>query len=199
MCQFIESIRIQDGQIQLLDYHNDRFNTTRKLFFCVEEKWDLKHFIRIPEEYRIGIVKCRLCYDIEITEIQFAFYNPRTIEELKLVPAQLNYAYKSADRTALELLTHSLTDFQDALIVKDGKISDTSYSNIIFRKNKSWYTPNSPLLKGVMREYLLDEDRIKEIGISPKDLRFFDAFMLINAMLPFDPERAIAIKNIIAL
>lgn len=199
MCQFIESIRIQDGQIQLLDYHNDRFNATRKLFFCVEEEWDLKHFIRVPEEYRTGVVKCRLCYDIEITEIQFAFYNPRRIEELKLIPAQFNYAYKSADRTALELLTYSLESNQDALIVKDGKISDTSFSNVIFRKNKRWYTPNSPLLKGVMREYLLDEDRITEMGIGPKDLRLFDAFMLINAMLPFDSERAIAIKNIIEL
>lgn len=199
MSQFIESIRIEDGNIELLDYHNERFNTTRKLFFCVDDEWDLKHFIQIPDKYKTGLVKCRIVYDIEIQEVQFSFYKSKNISNLKLVKASIHYAYKSTDRDKLEQLKKLAAPAVEVLIVNDGKISDTSFSNIIFRKEGQWFTSDSPLLAGVMRESLLNEGVIEEIPIRTEDLKYFDAFMLVNAMLDFDPSRAFPIKNIIGL
>lgn len=199
MSQFIESIRIEDGNIELLDYHNERFNTTRKLFFCVDDEWDLKHFIQIPDKYKTGLVKCRIVYDIEIQEVQFSFYKSKNISNLKLVKASIHYAYKSTDRDKLEQLKKLAAPAVEVLIVNDGKISDTSFSNIIFRKKGQWFTSDSPLLAGVMRESLLNEGVIEEIPIRTEDLKYFDAFMLVNAMLDFDPSRAFPIKNIIGL
>lgn len=199
MSQFIESIRIEDGNIELLDYHNERFNTTRKLFFCVDDEWDLKHLIQIPDKYKTGLVKCRIVYDIEIQEVQFSFYKSKNISNLKLVKASIHYAYKSTDRDKLEQLKKLAAPAVEVLIVNDGKISDTSFSNIIFRKKKQWFTSDSPLLAGVMRESLLNEGVIEEIPIRTEDLKYFDAFMLVNAMLDFDPSRAFPIKNIIGL
>lgn len=199
MSQFIESIRIEDGNIELLDYHNERFNTTRKLFFCVDDEWDLKHFIQIPDKYKTGLVKCRIIYDIEIQEVQFSFYKSKNISNLKLVKASIHYAYKSKDRDKLEQLKKLAAPAVEVLIVNDGKISDTSFSNIIFRKEGQWFTSDSPLLTGVMRESLLNEGVIEEIPIRTEDLKDFDAFMLVNAMLYFDASRAFPIKNIIGL
>lgn len=199
MSQFIESIRIEDGNIELLDYHNERFNTTRKLFFCVDDEWDLKHFIQIPDKYKTGLVKCRIVYDIEIQEVQFSFYKSKNISNLKLVKASIHYAYKSTDRDKLEQLKKLAAPAVEVLIVNDGKISDTSFSNIIFRKGEQWFTSDSPLLAGVMRESLLNDGVIEEIPIRTEDLKYFDAFMLVNAMLDFDPSRAFPIKNIIGL
>lgn len=199
MSQFIESIRIEDGNIELLDYHNERFNTTRKLFFCVDDEWDLKHFIQIPDKYKTGLVKCRIVYDIEIQEVQFSFYKSKNISNLKLVKASIHYAYKSTDRDKLEQLKKLAAPAVEVLIVNDGKISDTSFSNIIFRKEGQWFTSDSPLLAGVMRESLLNDGVIEEIPIRTEDLKYFDAFMLVNAMLDFDPSRAFPIKNIIGL
>lgn len=199
MSQFIESIRILNGNIELLDYHNERFNATRKLFFCVEDERDLYQFIQIPEEYKKGLVKCRIVYDIEIRDLQFSFYKPQNISNLKLIEASINYDYKSTDRDRLEHLKSLAFPADEVLIVNDGKISDTSFSNIIFRKDMRWLTPDSPLLAGVMREYLLNEGMIEEISISTEDLKMFDAFMLINAMLTFDESRALPIKNILGV
>jgi 4-amino-4-deoxychorismate lyase len=197
MSQFIESIRIEDASIQLLDYHNERFNATRKLFFCVDEEWNLKHFIQIPDKYKTGVVKCRIVYDIEIRDIQFSFYKPQNIEHLKMVNASIRYAYKSKDRSKLDQLKNLASPADEVLIVNDGKISDSSYSNIIFRKNEQWFTSDSPILAGVMRESLLNDGLLEEIEILPEDLKRFDAFMLINAMLDFDESRTFPILNII--
>lgn len=197
MSQFIETIRIVNGNIELLDYHNERFNATRKLFFCVDDEWDLKHFIRIPKEYKQGEVKCRIVYDIEIREVQFSFYKPKNISNLKLVSASIHYAYKSTDRDKLDYCKSQAYPADEALIVNDDKISDTSFSNIIFRKDKQWFTSDSPLLSGLRREALLDEGLVEEIPIRSEDLKEFDAFMLINAMLDFDENRALPIQNII--
>lgn len=199
MSQFIESIRIENGQIDLLDYHNERFNKTRKLFFCVEDDWDLKSYIQIPETYQKGLVKCRIVYDLEIREVEFSFYEIKNISQLKLVAAELEYPYKSTDRTQLEQLRMQASPAQEVLIVNKGKISDTSFSNIIFQKYSLWFTPDSPLLPGVRREFLLNEGYIEEMSIGPDDLPNFDAFMLINAMLDFDETRALPINNILGL
>jgi len=196
MSQFIESIRIENGVIGLLDYHNDRFNATRKLFFCVEDEWDLKHFIHIPEKYKKGVVKCRIVYDLEIVNVQFSVYRPQRISHLKLQETSINYAYKSTDRSQLEELKNLALPADEVLIVKNGKISDTSFTNIIFSKNGLWFTPDSPLLEGVRREYLLNIGRIEEHEIYPADITNFESFMLINAMLDFDENRVLPIQNI---
>ena len=197
MSQFIETIRIEDGTFDLIEYHNERFNATRKLFFCVEDELNLEGFIQIPKKYRNGIVKCRIIYDIDVREVQFSVYKRQKINTLKLVNASIKYPYKSTDRIQLEQLKALAFPADEILIVKNGKISDTSYSNIIFGKQGKWFTSDSPLLAGVRREYLLNENIIKECEICPSDLNNFDTFMLINAMMKFDEQFALPIKNIL--
>jgi len=199
MSQFIESIRIENGQMELIDYHNIRFNSTRKLFYCADKDYDLNSFIQIPGKFKKALVKCRILYDMEVRDVQFSFYEPQNIKSLKLINASINYEHKSIDRFHLELLKKTAFPADEVLIVNNGKISDTSFSNIIFRKKKKWFTPNSPLLAGVRREYLLNEGIIEEISICPSDLKIFDSFMLINALLPFDLSRALPIQNILDL
>ena len=165
----------------------------------MDVEWDLKHFIQIPDEYKTGLVKCRIVYDIEIQDVQFSFYEPQNVKHLKMVNASIQYAYKSIDRDKLEHLKSLAFPAEEVLIVNDGKISDTSYSNLIFRKDEQWFTSDSPLLAGVMRESLLNDGELEEIPIRPEDLTGFDAFMLINAMLDFDASKALPIQNIMSL
>lgn len=196
MSQFIESIRIENGKFDLLDYHNERFNATRKLFFCVDEDRDLGSFIQIPDEFKKGIVKCRIIYDIDVHEVQFSHYRTLPINQIKLIEASIDYEFKSTDRSHLEQLKNKAKPADEVLIVNNGKISDTSFSNIIFLKKGRWFTSESPLLAGVRREYLLNKGMIHERSIGPDDLKNFEAFMLINAMLPFEEARILPIKNI---
>ena len=48
MYPFIETIRIEDGQIYNLDYHTERFNETRAAFWKDSTPLDLREFISPP-------------------------------------------------------------------------------------------------------------------------------------------------------
>lgn len=197
MSQFIETMRIENGQVKLIDYHTVRLNETRKAFYCADNEIDLKSYIKIPENFKKGIVKCKVEYAIEILDIHYSLYIPKNISTLKLMESGIDYTYKSVNRMELEMLQKKALPADDVLIVKNGKISDTSFSNIIFYSNGQWYTPDSPLLEGVQREFLLNKGLIEEIEIRKEDLKNFDYCMLINAMLPFDSSRKIEIQNLI--
>ena len=68
MYPFIETIRIEDGQIYNLDYHTERFNETRAAFWKDSTPLDLREFISPPTLN--GIHKCALS---DATGIFFAF------------------------------------------------------------------------------------------------------------------------------
>ena len=48
MCQFIETIRIEDGQVYNLSYHTARMNRTRAAFWKEAAPNDLSGFISPP-------------------------------------------------------------------------------------------------------------------------------------------------------
>ena len=72
MYPFIETIRIEDGQIYNLDYHTERFNKTRAAFWKDSTPLDLREFISPPTLN--GIHKCRIVYGKEVEEVTYAPY-----------------------------------------------------------------------------------------------------------------------------
>ncbi len=119
--------------------------------------------------------------------MSFDFYRPRTIKSLKLVYCDsINYAHKYSDRQLLNDLFEKRANCDDILIVKNGRISDTSFSNIALFDGYSWYTPDSPLLPGTARARMIDSGVLNEIKISDRDLYDFQSFKLINSMLDND-------------
>ena len=56
MYPFIETIRIEDGQIYNLDYHTERFNRTRAVFWKDSVPLDLR-------EYISGFINAGLCME----------------------------------------------------------------------------------------------------------------------------------------
>jgi 4-amino-4-deoxychorismate lyase len=102
---------------------------------------------------------------------------------------RISYELKYKDRTKLDKLFSQREDCDDILIVKKGNITDSSAANVIFRKGKTWYTPWSALLKGTMRQNLIDHNKIQTEEIQLADIKSFESCKLINAMLEFDaPE-----------
>jgi 4-amino-4-deoxychorismate lyase len=83
----------------------------------------------------------------------------------------------------------------DILIVKNGLITDTSYSNVAFFDGQLWFTPHQPLLPGTARARLLHEGCLQEAKITLTDLHRFEKCSLINAMLPLG-ECRVAVDNI---
>ena len=121
-------------------------------------------------------MKCRIVYGRSLSEISFAPYVPREIRSLRLVAAddELDYHLKYADRSALARLLQRRDDCDEILIVRDGAITDTSYSNVAFFDGRKYVTPDTFLLNGTRRQYLLGTGVLTECRITPSDLGGFE-------------------------
>lgn len=181
--RLIESICVIDGKVRNPDYHQKRMDDSVFGCFGVKNKLklaDLISEIRFPAE---GKFKLRILYSKKIESIQLIQYLPRDIRSFQLISDdQISYNYKKEDRSDFEILMGE-TDADEIIIVKNGLVTDSSFSNLIFFDGQKWLTPAQPLLRGTMRSFLIDHHEIEEAEISVDDLKKFSRFKLINSML----------------
>ncbi len=192
---FLESICINDGQPVNLEAHIERMHITA-----------LEHGFRLPVLPTIssvlpshlthGKVKWRILYREEIQTMEFLPYKPKTVQSLRLVEGNPDYAFKYADRSALEELLVQKGDCDEILIIREGLVTDTSYSNVVLQQGDQFYTPTSFLLNGTRRQQLLRNGSIKERVIRATDLHRYDHLLLINALLNLNESSSIPIHNI---
>jgi 4-amino-4-deoxychorismate lyase len=168
-----------------------------KALFEGHNEIDLEKLLRATEYPRNGLYKCRIVYDGSFSEVSFTPYEARKVKRVKVVEDDdISYEFKFLDRTAINRLFGLRGDCDDVLIVRKGQVTDCSFSNVVFRSGDEWYTPGTPLLEGTMRRNLLDQNKIQVREIQKRDIRSYDAFKIINAMLEFDsPE--IEVSNIV--
>lgn len=196
MCQWIESIALNNGVLENLHYHQRRLNTTLSAFrSTVAISLDvLLNGCDLPQR---GYFKVRLLYSTQgVEELSWSEYTPHVWSEFYIVHVDnLGYNYKFSDRSQLEQLKEGLGSVE-VIIVKEGLVTDTTYSNLVFHRSGEWFTPSSPLLKGTQRDYLLEHEKIKEVSISVEDLTSYDSFKMINAMMPFEKAITYAVCQI---
>jgi len=192
----VETIKLKDGVFEDVDLHNERFNSSRKALFNMNEPMDLNRILELKEYNKAGLFKCRIVYNREIIKVEFVPYVLKQIRSLKLVNAEIDYAYKYEDRTNINKLLELRGSCDDILIVKNGRLTDTSAANIAFFDNDRWYTPLNPLLKGTKREKLLRSKRIFEEDLMPKDLIRFEKAAIFSTMVDFG-DIIIPVSNIL--
>ncbi len=172
MSRLIETIRVAEGTIENAEYHFKRMRNVHR-----------DDILKINLPVR-GVHKLRIVYDQFHFESAITPYTIKPVRSLKLVfDNNIEYNQKYEDRSAIEKLLTLKSDCHDILIVKNGLVTDVSYANIAFRKGSDWFTPDSFLLNGTMRQSLLDNGRIKERRITVDSIGEFTHFKLINAML----------------
>ena len=196
MCRLIESIKIQNWQLQNISYHNERLNRSRRELFGITEPADLSELILLPGDLDSGTYKCRVIYSDIVHNIEFLPYIPRKINSLKVVfDDQISYDHKYADRSCFKDLMKDVQE-DDILIIKNGFVTDTSFSNVVFFDGKNWVTPSAFLLNGTMRSFLIDSKMIISREIRLDDIYNFESVKLINAMLDLEKSQTISISNI---
>jgi len=197
MSLLIESIKLLDGQFYNLFYHESRMNKALRTLCGESEHFELEPFLEKFDQPKQGLYKCRITYDDNSKTIEFLPYTYQPIQTLRVVEHdRISYEFKYQDRRTINRLFELRRECDDILIVKKGLVTDTSYCNIVFKNNRIWYTPWSPLLKGTQRQKLIERDQIIEEEIRVSDISSFKKFKLINAMWEFDgPE--LDVSNII--
>ncbi len=201
MYLLVETIRIENGRFVNINFHNERMTRSLYNIYGLKTKTDLANVIEIPESARNGIHKCRVLYDDKTTGIEFAPYSIRPVSSLRVVSGdEICYPYKYINRDRINRLFDTRGECDDILIVKYGKVTDTSYSNVIFRDDEgNWVTPSTFLLPGTRRASLLHEGIIKETEISFSDIAKYSEVKLINAMMGIEDTEGIPVGNIIAV
>jgi len=195
-----ETIKVLDGKLIDIGYHNDRLNSSRKILFGINQIVFLEEIIKVPQEYSSGLVKCKVVYDASIKGISFARYIVKPVNRLIVVECDsIDYGYKYSDRSKLDELLQSADCAydEDILIEKDGLVTDTSYSNVALYDGTEWITPSHPLLAGTKRAKLLDSGLIRVGEIKAADLKYFEKIKLFNAMLDFDEAPSLEISQVI--
>ncbi|TAE47784.1 MAG: hypothetical protein EAZ31_10640 [Cytophagia bacterium] len=195
---FLESIKIENGEIKNIALHQQRFDETRHFFFPKSPKIELEEvFNDLPSFDKNTIYKLRLIYNSKIHSFQIQPYQPKIIRSLKMIECnQIDYGYKYENRTLLNQLFEQKQDCDDVLIIKNNQITDTSYANIAFFDGKKWYTPKNCLLNGTFKKLLLQKKLIYEQNIFKNELFLFEKAKILNAMLEWEGSE-IDIKMII--
>ena len=207
MNSFLETIRVEQGRAHLLKFHQQRMAATIREVYgdsapvpSLEET--LRDSVAIPDA---GLYKCRVVYDSTIRRIELEPYTLRPVRSLRLVvaPVDLDYHLKSADRCALAALAAGKDGCDEVIIVRDGLVTDTSYTNLLFRTTDGrLLTPRTPLLSGTMRRHLLDAGLVSEADITPCELvpgnsAHITHALLINAMMPLGRAPEIPVSAIV--
>lgn len=205
---FLETIKLLNGKFYQLDLHEARIRRTQNILFptlnqqgfslpkAILEKLTQKA-ISLPTK---GLYRCRILYRETIELIEFIPYTRREIRSLKLIESDLDYRFKSSDRTELNRLFNLREECDDILIVKNGYITDTTIANIalLHTETNIWHTPETPLLRGTKREALISTGKITLKKITPEDLEQeqYTKIALFNAMIDFG-EIILSTKNIV--
>lgn len=194
---FIETIQLCQGVLLNMEFHQERFERTRREVLGLQNHPRLAELISIPAGLDKGQLKCRVSYGKVVDLIEYEREVMRKVKTLKLVHSDaIDYAYKYADRSNLQDLFQQREDCDDILVVKKNCISDSFCANAIFWDGAHWVTPDTPLLAGTMRAFLLNRGLIREERISPDDLHRFHKLKLINAMNGLDQAPELSIESI---
>lgn len=197
MSRLIETIKVHDNKVYNLFYHQQRIRESCLEIFG-QEKSPI-NFIEIRkaiENLKPDLYKLRIVYDAVSFEFNFHPYVVKTIRNLKLVHINnYEYAFKYENRDVLNSLYNKRQDCDDILILKNGYVTDTFYTNVAFQKEGLWITPESPLLSGTKRQMLLDTEKLFTKQITKDEIHSFSTCRLFNAMIDFG-EIEIPVRHI---
>lgn len=196
MFQFIESIRVEQGQLKNCEAHQKRMADTLSYFGV--KPFSSLHEIQCPVAYSsLDLVKCRIVYDFtQILKIEFTPYSIRQISTVSLVDiGDRDYSFKSADRQWITDLVNA-SGSSEIIMHNNGTVKDASYANLVFYDGSRWLTPALPLLQGTKRDFLLANNIIYKQQILVEQLPNFTKVKFINAMMNWEESPELDINTL---
>lgn len=197
MSQFIETICYVNRELRNLDLHQNRFNKTRLAHFPKAKLINLTEEITIPSNLNEDKYKVRVVYGKDIELIEFIPYQIKPLNTIAVykIDSLFDYTYKNIDRSYFDQIIRQ-SGKDDLILIKDNFVTDTTYTNLIFFNGTEWHTPSTYLLPGIMRQHLLNKEKVKEKVIKITDLKNYISFKRINAMISFEEAEIFDIKTI---
>ncbi len=188
MSLFFETLRVIQGEVQNLPFHNERVNRTRYAHFNNASKIDIEAHIHQTDP---TLERCKVCYHDSIISVEFAPLIKREFQSFKILESDITYNFKNVDREEIDALVSQKESCDDILILKDGYVTDTSIANIAYHDGTRWITPKNPLLLGTMRESLIKRQLLLEKDVKIEDIKKASRFAIMNALIGFHEIKAV--------
>ncbi len=183
MYQVFESIKVVGHHYYNLTYHLERMQRTCMALWGRKRSTD-GLINQLNKQSTEELYKCKVLYDADGQVLEFSPYTKKEIHQLLIVHENsISYEHKYVDRKVFKAAEERIGTNQDVIYVKNGILTDTTFSNIALWNGTEWHTPAIPLLKGTKRQALLDEGRLLERNIPLEGLLAYEKISLINAML----------------
>ena len=195
MFSFLETIRIENGLLKNLTYHQKRVNDTFESIYSDRVPFDLSEALLKQNIPSSGIYRVRIIYEEQIKSIEFIPYQEKKIVTLKIVnTGEFDYGFKWADRSYSEQNLAENNEVDEVIFELDGKIQDCTIANLAFFKNGIWYTPKNPLHWGTTRARLIDENKIQETDIFLNELSSYSHICLINVFRELSLAKSLSVS-----
>lgn len=200
MYQFIETIYWRNDEMPLLYWHEQRFAKTQMAHFGKKIHLSLSELITLKSPRSLlhnQVYKIRVLYTENDVSIEFQPYQKKEINRLHVVGNDtIDYSFKYSDRASLEQMRIPFEQDEEIVIVKDGLLTDTSFTNIALFDGEKWQTPKMPLLEGTQRAFLLEQKTITPAPIAVDNLHRYTTIRLFNAMVSWDEAWELPITSL---
>ena len=177
----LETVLIKDNEVKLYDYHKKRIETAAKELgfefnpddFKFETDCDyIARYIRSQKGF--SKIEYRKINEIKTNKIKIANETLRSDNKYLY--------YKTTFRPWYEYI---LDDYFDIIFFNEkGELTEGTRSNIVLEIDGELYTPQieSGLLNGVYRQYMLENNKLKEKILHIEDLEKADKIYCINSV-----------------
>ena len=190
MSLLLESIKVENKNAELLDYHLTRMRESNTHLFSsnFDSEKVRAHILELISNIGDnGLYKLRILYNQNKFSTELIPYSVRPINSIQCVyDNDISYDFKFADRTQLKTLFSQRGSSDDILIIKDGLVTDSYYANVAFFDGRSWITPATPLLQGTRRSQKISNSQVGVQIIHVDHIHSFEKISLFNAMLDLE-------------
>lgn len=198
MYPFIETIKINNAKVFLLEKHLLRMQKTCMEFYGKEKKVSsLVVEIEGASKEISQLTKLTIFYNLDSYKLEFKPYRKKKVEKIHIVQNDfIDYHLKYSDRNFFQNELSKIKANEEIFIIKNQQLTDASFANIALWNGNEWHTPTSPLLHGVKRDFYIEKKIIIPKNIGVEDLAKYEKVSLINAMLDLT-ELEIATNRIV--
>ncbi len=183
MSLLFETLKCQNRQLHNVQYHDNRVKLSRENLLGISGSFDFENTIEIPDWVGEGLYRCRVSYAKNIEKVEFFAYEYKHPKIIQLHENQtFSYGFKYENRCKFSDLLKVYPMADDVIITQNNCLTDATYANVAFYDGSQWFTPNTYLLAGTKRSYMIDNQILTELKITFSDVIKFQKIALINAM-----------------